>query len=389
MPGDLVLARHRRQDTAHRDHHVVLRLGLGEEQHELVAAGAGDGIDVADAAGYRDRHIDQQLVADGVAKAVVHVLEAIEVDENDRDGLAVPLRQGDGVLQPVVEQIAVGKPGERVVVRLAFQLRLVVHTFGDVVEDVDEMRELPFLVMNRCRGQIDPIRAAVLLVVAHHDLGVLALARRLAQPLDSGLVQIITEQEARIAPDHLLLRIAGHALEGRIGVDDRVVLRLRCLDHDDAIDARLDRPLAQPHRLFRQLPRGDVATDATVTLEPALGVEQRRTAAAVPADRAVLVAGPVFPVVERLMRGQQRPVPGPLFLADADDRQLPARLADEGRRTASASQGGVAAEGVAELFVLLPDRVGGKRRETAVAFLALAQCPLLGMAVAVQDEAEV
>ena len=86
-------------------------------QHdELVAAEAGDGVarrarSRAEPAG----HLDEQLVAGGVAERVVDDLEAVEVDEEDDDVFASAVGPGERLAQPVEQERAVGQPGERVV----------------------------------------------------------------------------------------------------------------------------------------------------------------------------------------------------------------------------------------------------------------------------------
>ena len=58
---------------------------------------------------------DEQLVAGGVAGAVVDGLEVVEVHEEDGDRAAAAVGAGQRVVEPVGEQRAVGQAGERVV----------------------------------------------------------------------------------------------------------------------------------------------------------------------------------------------------------------------------------------------------------------------------------
>jgi hypothetical protein len=66
-----------------------------------------------------------------VAQAVVNGFEPVEVDQQDRQTAGVAATDLYGVLEAIVEQSAVGEPGERVVERLMSNLRLglflVVH----------------------------------------------------------------------------------------------------------------------------------------------------------------------------------------------------------------------------------------------------------------------
>ena len=79
-----------------------------EPRHRVALAHAGQ-------EPLRDRA--QQLVARGLAQRVVHLLEAVEVDEEERHAVAIAVRLGQSDLEPVLEQAPVGKPRERVVVR--------------------------------------------------------------------------------------------------------------------------------------------------------------------------------------------------------------------------------------------------------------------------------
>ncbi len=84
-----------------------------------------------------------------MAKAVVDVLEAIEIDENHGHRgvlLACPV---DSVLQPVAQQIAVRQARERVVVRLIFELLLIADHLGHVVDHANVMRRMPVRIRHR------------------------------------------------------------------------------------------------------------------------------------------------------------------------------------------------------------------------------------------------
>ena len=87
---------------------------LGED-HELVAAEAGDGV-----VGAHDRaeplgEADEQLVAGAVAEAVVDDLEPVEVEEEDRHLLLQLPGPDQRVLEPVEHEGAVRQAGEVVV----------------------------------------------------------------------------------------------------------------------------------------------------------------------------------------------------------------------------------------------------------------------------------
>ncbi len=98
------------------------RIGhVGNDQCELVAAQTGHGGAPGDGAEQALGDFAQEAVADGVTECVVHVLEAVDVEQHDRHALA--LVQGGGSTGE--EQHPVGEAGQHVVgglVRLAVDL---------------------------------------------------------------------------------------------------------------------------------------------------------------------------------------------------------------------------------------------------------------------------
>ena len=83
---------------------------------ELVAAQAGQRVALAQAGLQPPRGLHEQVVAGRVAQPVVDRLEVVEVEEEDREGVALaPPGPGEGALHQVQEHGAVGQPGERIV----------------------------------------------------------------------------------------------------------------------------------------------------------------------------------------------------------------------------------------------------------------------------------
>ena len=96
--------------------HLVGRGEALDEHRELVAAEARQHVARSQLGMEPDRDRPQELVADEVAEAVVHELEAVEVDEEH--GVSRAARAdgaGDRVLQQLAEQPPVGQAGEVVV----------------------------------------------------------------------------------------------------------------------------------------------------------------------------------------------------------------------------------------------------------------------------------
>ena len=88
---------------------------VGQEDGELVTPQPGHGVPGADAVAQTDGGGAQQVVADGVAEAVVDGLEPVEVEEEQGDPLFVPWRLGQRGGDAVAEQHPVGDAAQVVV----------------------------------------------------------------------------------------------------------------------------------------------------------------------------------------------------------------------------------------------------------------------------------
>ena len=98
---------------------------------EFVAAHPRDRVGLADQAAQPVGDHLQQLVAGGMAERIVDGLELVEIEMVDRDHLlAVDAVQR--LFQPLVQQHAIGKIGQRVVMRHVFDLDLGLPLLGDV-----------------------------------------------------------------------------------------------------------------------------------------------------------------------------------------------------------------------------------------------------------------
>ena len=86
-----------------------------QQQHELVAAHARDGVDLADHAAQSQRDAIQQLVAGVMAERIVDELEAIQVEHQHGELLAIAFRVHDRLVEAVIEQHAIGKSGQGIV----------------------------------------------------------------------------------------------------------------------------------------------------------------------------------------------------------------------------------------------------------------------------------
>src|SRR5262249_35848549 len=80
------------------------------------------------------RDLVQHGVARSVAQRVVDPLETVEVDEHDRDSLAVAPRPPHGALEVIPEELPVGQPGQAVEEREPADLPLRALALRDVLE---------------------------------------------------------------------------------------------------------------------------------------------------------------------------------------------------------------------------------------------------------------
>ena len=112
-------------------------VAAGLHDHELVAAEAGCKLVVRQERGDARGGRLQKLVAGGVAVDVVDLLEAVEVDDHQRQLAILRLHGGDVVLQPVLEGRAVRQTGQRVEVRKEEDALLGGAPFAQVADRED------------------------------------------------------------------------------------------------------------------------------------------------------------------------------------------------------------------------------------------------------------
>ena len=119
----------RRQHAVGEAQRFALALDAFAEDHELVAAEAGDRVAVAHHLPETLGDRDEQLVAYLVAEVVVDRLEAVQVDEEQRDDTLAAVQARERLACAVHQQQPVGQLGERVVQSLLLEP----HAVGDVL----------------------------------------------------------------------------------------------------------------------------------------------------------------------------------------------------------------------------------------------------------------
>ncbi len=154
------------------EHCLRTRDGL-EQDPELVAAESRRRVAGAQAARQSVADLLEDVVADGVALRVVEGLELVQVDEHHRHPRGFVAVPQEGVLDPVIEERAVGQACERVVERAVAQLLLESLASFDVPRGDDDAAHLR--IVDEVGG--DGLEVAVGAVgVAHPPLGLLGLA---------------------------------------------------------------------------------------------------------------------------------------------------------------------------------------------------------------------
>ena len=116
--------------------------GLDQQHHEFVPAVARDDVDAAGVLQQDLGDVAQDLVARRVPQAVVDVLEAVQVEQHDRDRVVEPAVAADLLFEPDREEAAIVEPGHVVLERELLQagvggLQLLVGGVEPAGERVD------------------------------------------------------------------------------------------------------------------------------------------------------------------------------------------------------------------------------------------------------------
>ena len=77
-------------------------------------------------------HLDQQFVTCPMSEGVVHELEVIEIEKQDRHRCGLVVLFSQGVLDTIVEQVPVGQVRQAIVEGPVTELALEVPSFGHV-----------------------------------------------------------------------------------------------------------------------------------------------------------------------------------------------------------------------------------------------------------------
>ena len=221
---------HGGQQAAHQRPAAV---GIGQlTQHgdELVAAQTGERVALAHRLAHAPRQRHQQLVTGVVPLRVIDGLEAVEVDIDHGQALATALSAGHGLVQAIGKQDSVGQRGQRVVMRDALELALMLLLRRDVGEKPDEVPDLAARIAHRADGEQFGEQFAALAPVPHLAIPVALLQQALPhRGMELRSVAVGFEQ-AGLVPEHFVPGVAGDARERLVDLDDAAAH----VGHDDA-----------------------------------------------------------------------------------------------------------------------------------------------------------
>lgn len=191
-----------------------------QQNHELIAAEASDGIAAPDGIADTPRYLDQHPVASLVPHAVVDGFEAVQIEIAHGHPFLVAAGLHNCLLHAVGEQYSVGQAGQRIVMGDMLELLLVLLDVGNVAGNSQVVADFTQVVPDfgngkqRCVdlpgfGTVPQFSAPVPLVfdgLPHALIKIGALVSRL--------------EEARIPAEYFIAAIAGVAGKSGIGIDD-------------------------------------------------------------------------------------------------------------------------------------------------------------------------
>jgi hypothetical protein len=133
----------------------------GDQDDELVPADPGDQVARVELLGGPRGDGDEQLVTDRVPEAVVDYLEAVQIEEAQRD-LDGRLPGAQRRCQPIQEHRPVRQAGQRIVGGLVREPILQPALLRDVLDDRHLILRAPVVTADQRDGEVSPHRDAIL-----------------------------------------------------------------------------------------------------------------------------------------------------------------------------------------------------------------------------------
>jgi hypothetical protein len=228
MLRDIVRRDERRDDLLRGGGGIVGVRDSRQQHDEFVATLTADRIRTPDAPDQTSGHRLQQPVANPMSQAVVHVLEPIQIEEEDGEVVAVTPGQGNRLGEPVVQQHAVGQVGQKVVLRQMDRLERKRARGADVMEHDDGADDLSGPIVDRRCGifdrHLDPVAPHQEAVRCQADdaIELHRLLHRVARRFTSRAVDDPEDVGERPAQS-LVMRPAGHPFGHGIEIGHRAL----------------------------------------------------------------------------------------------------------------------------------------------------------------------
>ncbi len=198
-------------------------LAVLDQHAEFVAAQTRKGHTVTQHLPQTLAHQLQQLVANGMAQAVVYALEVIQVQQQQGATALVGLRRRQCLLHPVGKQQAVGQASQRVVVGQIGKFLFRMLDGADVTEHRHVMAELTFVVANGANSLPLRVDLAAFAPIPDFTAPLALLGQGGENLLVEGQAMVAGLELARALADDLILLVAGDAHEGTIDVHDQAL----------------------------------------------------------------------------------------------------------------------------------------------------------------------
>ena len=140
-----------------------------QDDNELVATETGYDIAFPNGSSQTPRYFQQQDIANVVAQRVVHVLEAVQVEEHHGHPLpALTARRDQCLFETPLQVEAIRQVGEGIVVRQMADLLFRLLALGNVHEAAEVVFDLALAVLDRRDRQ--PLRVAAAILAPIPDL---------------------------------------------------------------------------------------------------------------------------------------------------------------------------------------------------------------------------
>jgi len=135
---------------------ILAAVMTGQDHLEFIAAQPPDPPGFTHRALQPARHLFEQGIARRMAHRIVDLLEPVEIEHQNRTGAFTPAGGGENLFERAAHLHAVGKAGERIIMRKARDLLFGPALFRQVSPMTAEAAEVLVAVIDRTAGQRPP-----------------------------------------------------------------------------------------------------------------------------------------------------------------------------------------------------------------------------------------